>query len=304
MTRREALEELLRFLKAAKYEFVAVAPSTHAKVLSRPTPRTLSTRDIFGWNRAFDSSDASAAVIALLQAADALDTSNGKLRSKIRVASLGDDLLLHSAYPTDDIDAVFFGPDTYRFTRFIEQKLPQIGAVNWLVDMGAGSGAGAIAAAKLREFATVTMIDTNAAALEFAAINAAVAGVRAETSVADAIPHGPDLVVANPPYMMDKVGRSYRDGGRLMGGEVALNWAKQAMACLAARGAMLLYTGAAYVNGEAPLAIALGSACAKAGFDCHVIEIDPDVFGDELSQPQYASVERIAALGMLIRASK
>jgi threonine dehydrogenase-like Zn-dependent dehydrogenase len=257
-------------------------------------------RDILGWNRAFDPSDATPAVVALLQAADALDMVAGKLRSRVRVASLGDELLLHSAYPTNDIDAVFFGPDTYRFTRFVEQQLPQFPNANWLVDMGAGSAAGAIAAAKRRQFATVTMIDTNAAALELASINAAVAGVSAQTLLTDAIPCGPDLIIANPPYMVDAAGRSYRDGGRLLGGAVTLDWAKQALACLAPRGAMLLYTGAAYVDGEAPLVTELVSACVEAGFECQVTEIDPDVFGDELAQPQYSAVDRIAAVGVLV----
>jgi hypothetical protein len=30
-------------------------------------------------------------------------------------------------------------------------------------------------------------------------------------------------------------------------------------------------------------------------------EIDPDVFGEELDQPSYQNVERIAAIGALIR---
>jgi hypothetical protein len=302
VTRREALEELLRYLKAAHYDFVVVTPSTHATVLSRPAPQTLSLRDIFGWNRRFKPGDLSPVLLALLQAADALDMVDGNLRSRVRVASLGNELLLHSAYPTDEVDAVFFGPDTYRFIRFVQQQLPQLGSANWLVDMGAGSGAGAIATAALRQFAKITMIDTNAAALELASINAAVAGVTAETLLSHAISCGPDLIIANPPYMLDPARRSYRDGGRLFGAEVTVDWAKQAIASLAAGGAMLLYTGAAYIDGEAPLLTELASACAEAGFDCEVTEIDPDVFGDELAQRQYASVERIAAVGVLIRA--
>lgn len=300
MTRTEALAELLRFLKAADYRFVAVTPATHAKVLSRPAPRALGLRDIFGWNRPFDARAVSPTLLGLLEAADALDSEHGKLRSRVRVASLGGDLLLHGAYPTNAPDAVFFGPDTYRFARFIEQKLPHLGESKWLVDMGAGSGAGAIAAATFARFARVTMIDANESALELAQVNAAAAGVRAEATLADSIPAGADLVIANPPYMMDAAGRSYRDGGGLLGGEIAIDWVRQALARLTPGGAMLLYTGAAFVDGEAPLAAELAKACAHfATFE--LTEIDPDVFGEELDQSHYQRVERIAAVGAVIR---
>ena len=301
MISREALAELLRYLKIAHYRFVAVTPATHARVVSRPAPRTLGLRDIFGWNRVFDQGDVSEAVIALLQAAGALESQEGKLRSKVRVASLGEELLLHSSYPTDEADAVFFGPDTYRFARFIEQQLPRLGKTQWLVDMGSGSGAGAIAAARLRKFAKVTMIDTNAAALDLARINAAAASVDAEMILSDTIPGGADLIIANPPYMIDAAGRSYRDGGDLFGGQVALDWARQALEQLQPGGAMLLYTGAAFVDGQAPLIAELERMCAETGSTVDIAEIDPDVFGEELDQPHYTPVERIAAIGAVLR---
>ena len=145
------------------------------------------------------------------------------------------------------------------------------------------------------------MIDVNAAALELAAINAGVAGVTAEPSLADSIPRGADLVVANPPYMIDPAGRSYRDGKGLLGGEVSLAWAKQALTGLAAGGTMLLYTGAAYVGGQAPLLQELGNACAGGRATFELTEIDPDVFGEALDQPHYRGVERIAAVGIVIK---
>jgi len=300
VTRREALAGLLRHLKVEDYGFVAVTPATHARVLSRPAPRMPGLRDIFGWNRAFRENEVDPAILAFLRAADACEDRCGVLRSKVRVASLGGDLFLHSAYPTVQADAVFLGPDTYRFARFVERHLPRFDGARWLVDMGAGSGAGAIAAARMGRFAPITLVDTNAAALELAAINAEVAAVAAETLLADGIPAGAGLVIANPPYMMDKAGRSYRDGGGLLGGAVALDWAEQAMARLAPGGAMLLYTGVAFAGGEAPLLAALAGACVKKGWRLEVEEVDPDVFGEELDQPGYEGVERIAAVGMVL----
>ncbi len=303
MTQEEALAELLRHLKSDRYQFITVTPATHAKVVARQLSGAPSLRDIFGWNRPFEQSDLSPALFALLDAGGALERKDGRLRSKVRVASLGEDLLLHGAFPTHDADSVFFGPDTYRFARLIEERLPRLGDGKWLVDMGAGSGAGAITAARLRSFRTTTLVDVNASALRVAAINAEVAGVAVETWLSDRVPQGADLIIANPPYMIDFARRSYRDGGELLGGAVALDWARQALACLAPGGAMLLYTGAAYVDGAAPLVEELARACAACGKALELSEIDPDVFGDELDQPHYARVERIAAVGAVFIAS-
>lgn len=296
----EPLAELLRHLKAAQYHFITVTPATHARVLARPFEGPVSLRDIFGWNRPFDPGDLNPALLALLRAADALELREGRLRSRVRVASLGEDLLLHGAFPTDEADAVFFGPDTYRFTRFVQQRLPQLGRAAWLVDMGAGSGAGALASTRFKAFGRATLIDVNAAALSLAAVNLAAAGVSAETLLSDAVPAGADLVIANPPYMIDTTGRAYRDGGGLFGGAVSLAWAKQGLARLAPGGTMLLYTGAAYVDGKAPFLDALATACAETGSSLELDEIDPDLFGDELEQLDYAQVERIAAVGAVI----
>jgi methylase of polypeptide subunit release factors len=298
--RTEALGELLRSLKAAKYHFIAVTPATHAQVLARRLVGKPSLRDIFGWNRRFGPGDLSSVQLDLLEAADALDDADGRLRSRVRVATLGPDLILHGAFPTIGVDSVFLGPDTYRFARFIEFQLPRTPEDGWLVDMGAGSGAGTIAALRLRQFAKATMVDVNNAALKLAAINAAVAGVRADTLAATAMPAGADLVIANPPYMMDAEARSYRDGGNLLGGAIAIDWARQALTKLAPGGTMLLYTGVAYADGRSPALDELAIACADASAALEISEIDPDVFGDELSKPQYQGVERIAAIGAVI----
>ena len=302
MTAGEPLAELLRTLKAAGYRFVAVTPATHHKVITRPAPNAVSLRDIFGWNRPFEHSDLSADLLALLRAAEAVEPCADKLRSLVRVASLGDDLLVHSAFPTDDPDSVFFGPDSYRFARFITQHIDRAGSADWLVDMGAGSGAGAIAARRARAGSRTTLVDINARALRLAAINAEAAGIAAETLLADAVPRGAGLIVANPPYMMDSDARSYRDGGELLGGAVALDWVRQSLAALPPGGTMLLYTGVAYCGGTAPFIEALEPLCAAAGAALAVDELDPDVFGDELDQPAYRDVERIAVIGAVIGA--
>ena len=62
-------------------------------------------------------------LLALMDDAGVLSPSGDFLRSTVRISSIDDDLFLHSAYPIIKEDAVFFGPDTYRFARFIQQTL-------------------------------------------------------------------------------------------------------------------------------------------------------------------------------------
>lgn len=296
----EPLLQLLRQLEQRHYEFVTVTPATHARVLRRRRDDDPTLRDIFGWNQPFMPTQLDPELLSVLEAANALEQYEGQLRSTVRVASLGGSLFLHSSFPTERSDSIFFGPDTYRFLRFVEQQLTRVNAPQWIVDMGAGSGAAGIVVAKRYGPTRATLIDVNPAALRFAQINAAFAGVDVETISSHTIPHGPDLVIANPPYMMDANKRTYRDGGDLLGGAVALDWARQALAALHAGGTMLLYSGAAYQRGRAPLIDGLGCACESAGAALIIDELDPDVFGEELDNAAYAQVERIAAVGAVI----
>jgi SAM-dependent methyltransferase len=169
-----------------------------------------------------------------------------------------------------------------------------------MVDFGAGSGAGGINAARLAPDARVTLVDINPAALDLARVNALAADVAVKLVSELAEGEAPDVVIANPPYMMDDAGRAYRDGGDLLGGRVALDWAMQAVGALRTGGTLLLYTGAAYTKGEAPLITALNRICRDAAASITIEKIDPDVFGEELEKPSYNQVERIGAIGAVI----
>jgi methylase of polypeptide subunit release factors len=299
MSRADALLHLLRTLAERDYRFTTVTPATHARVLARPGPDTPTLTEVFGWNRPFREEQIEADLLDLLRRAGALREDEDGLRSAVRVASLGRDLFLHSAFPTEAEDAVFFGPDTYRFAAFVARHLPSAAAN--VVDMGAGSGAGAIAAARLVPSASITLVDRNDAALKLAAVNAAAAGVKVALDEGREVPRGADVVLANPPYMIDCQRRSYRDGGALLGGEVSRAWAQQAAERLAPGGTLLLYTGAAYASGHSPLLDALADIAHDAGAALAIEELDPDVFGEELDQPGYEEVERIAAVGVVLR---
>jgi methylase of polypeptide subunit release factors len=261
-------------------------------------------RDIFGWSMRFRRESLPGDLWAPLEAAGlAEDAGAGLWRSRLRISSAAGTLFLHSAFPTDDPDSVFFGPDSYRFIAFLEAELPALGARRGLVDIGAGSGVGGIAATRLVPGAALTLADINPLALRLARANAAHAGLQAalvETPGLKGVADGFDTVIANPPFVMDKGERTYRDGGDLHGLQLSLDWAEEAMARLPAGGAMLLYTGSAIVGGRDGFREALARSAEARGFRLRYAELDPDIFGELLEEPAYRDVERIAAVGAVL----
>lgn len=258
--------------------------------------------DVFGWNRAFAAGDIEPAILDLMRRADILGHRWGRLASRLRVASLGERLFLHSAYPPRGHGAVFFGPDTYRFADLIAAETPAR-APGAVVDIGAGSGAGGLIAADLWPGARLTLTDLNPAALALARVNAAGRAVTLlEGSGLAGFEGDIDLALANPPFITsggitDAGGRRYRDGGGAFGAEVTLDWTAQVLPRLAAGGRFILYTGAAIVRGRDPLYEALQQRAADAGCALRYREIDPDIFGGLLLRPDYWRVERLAAVG-------
>jgi hypothetical protein len=297
-----ALRSILREL--GPYQFVTPTPATHRRFLERNRRDARDLRDVFGWSLPFAPGLLPKGLLRALERGDLLATAEGgRLRSKVRVSTLGGLRFVHSAYPTDARDAVFFGPDSYRFVLFLRSQLPKVGRSTRLVDMGAGSGVGGIVASSLVPGAAIALLDVNPAALLFASANAADAGVAVELVEGSRLGDvaGPvDLVIANPPYIMDDAERAYRHGGGMHGAQLSLDWALEAAERLAPSGTMLLYTGAAIVDGRDGLREALETALP--GLDCGLAyeEIDPDVFGEELEKPLYREVERIAAVGAAI----
>ena len=78
-------------------------------------------------------------------------------------------------------------------------------------------------------------------------------------------------------------------------------WAEEAMRRLTPRGCMLLYTGSAIVDGGDPFRERLDALAREHDCSLEYEEIDPDIFGDELTRDAYAGVERLAAVGAVIR---
>jgi hypothetical protein len=69
---------------------------------------------------------------------------------------------------------------------------------------------------------------------------------------------------------------------------------------LAPGGRLILYTGSAVVRGRDVVRDALAEAAEARRCDLRYREIDPDVFGEELEQPQYGDVDRIALVAAIV----
>lgn len=302
----QALLQLGQRLRADGYRFTCVTPATHSRVNAREgSGQASSLRDVFGWSRPFAPGLVSNDELQLLERAQVLVPRGELLGSAVRWSSLDDLLLVHSAFPTDASDAVFFGPDSYRFAQVIHEHLQHNPRpVEHAVDIGCGSGVGALLIARAAQHAQVSAVDINPLALRYATINAALAGVSnvsvAPSDVLDGISGTFDLIVANPPYMLDRSARTYRHGGGALGAELSLRIVEQACERLTRHGTLLLYTGVAIVDGRDALLEAIRLRLAGPQWAWVYREIDPDVFGEQLAEPGYEQVERIAAVALTV----
>jgi methylase of polypeptide subunit release factors len=243
--------------------------------------------------------------------ANALESDGTWLKSKVRFSSLGQLLLMHSQFPTTTADAVFFGPDTYRFARALRATLAAW--PGWkpkrMIDIGCGSGAGGFFVSSiLPERPELVLGDINDEALRYAAINAAINDIQDVTVVKSDILAGiegrADFIICNPPYLVDPAGRVYRNGGGQLGFDLALRILAQGISHLTPDGQMLLYTGAPVVDGVDQFFSAVEPVLKSAGRAFTYEELDPDVFGEELEQPSYSNTDRIAVVALNVRMRK
>lgn len=296
-----ALLQLGRALQERGYRFTTVTPATHARVNARAgNEQARSVEDVFGWSRPFRDGVLPAAWLDLMRAGDVLRGHGDGWRSTIRASTLDGALYLHSAYPTTAADSVFFGPDTYRFAAAIERHLADGRPLRRAVDIGCGAGPGAVVVALARPAAEVVGVDINAQALRHTRLNAALAGASnvaaRHSDLLSAVDGAFDLIVANPPYLLDRGERAYRHGGGALGEGLSLAIADLAGSRLVPGGTLLLYTGTAVCGGVDGFRERLVPRLQAAGLDWSYRELDPDVFGEELLEPAYDSADRIAAV--------
>lgn len=306
----QALLELGRALKRSGYRFTTITPASHARVLARPLTQPASLTDIFGWSRQFRLGELDDQFAAAARAADVLEQRGGCLKSSVRFSTLRNQLFVHSAFPTDQADTVFFGPDTYRFARMIGGAIAGMHFRRRkrikILDLGAGSGAGGLDAAALLSDLDprVTLSDINRRALRYCRINAALNGVDnvdvVESDLFANVGGSYDLIIANPPYLADKLGRTYRHGGGEFGSELSVRIVEEGVPHLAPGGRLVLYTGSAIVGGRDYLHETLTALLHGRALRMSYEEIDPDVFGEELDHSPYDRVDRIAVIGVTV----
>jgi methylase of polypeptide subunit release factors len=296
----DPLLQLGRALRASGYHFITVTPEAHRRVNARPlTQVARSVRDVFGWSRPFTPEVLPRPLLELLERAEMVEhLPQGRLRSLVRFSSLGGGLYLHDAYPTLAEDAVFFGPDTYRFAALLS-RVP--GRFRRAVDLGCGSGAGGLSMAGRVD--VLVLSDVSPRALRFSRINAALNGVSGVECVSSdglsAIPGEVDLVMVNPPYLVDEDSRTYRHGGGHYGIELSVRFTREALERLGPGGTFVLYSGTPVVDGEDQLKAALQPLLQQPGLQAHYEELDPDVFSEELEKRPYAHVERLAVVSLV-----
>ncbi len=280
-------------LRAAGYQFVTSTPETHRRVLARGGPAR-DLRDVFGFSKPYTEGIVPPAMESLLKAAGQLQREGQLNKSGLRYSSLYSMLFAHSAYPTLSADSVFFGPDTYRYAALLKARVERAGNV---ADVGAGSGAGGLSLTPRAD--SVQLLDINPAALLLARANAELNGLSARVAHSDVLSgaEGPlDLVIANPPYLVDEGARVYRDGGGPRGTALSLRIVREALERLAPGGRLLLYTATPVIEGAHALWPALLPLLRNTRHEYW--ELDPDVFGEELERPAYADVERIAVVAL------
>lgn len=304
-TKDRALLSLLETLEARGYDFITPTPTTIGRIHARGRTAE-SLRDVLGWSLPFRRDVLDGEIHDLLAEGGGIEPAGGGFsKSRFRASRVHGQLFLHSAYPTDDDDAVFLGPDSYRFADFVTAELAREPARRSITDIGAGAGVGGVIAALASPGAEVRLTDVNPRALHLAQVNAAHAGVTVDcvrTSGFEGLADDLDVVTANPPYIAGVDGSLYQDGGDLHGGRLSLDWARAAMRHLSPDGRFLLYTGSAILNGgRDQLKGELERVVAEAGCRMSYRELDPDVFNDDLARPAYDDAERIAAVGVVIR---
>src|SRR5690606_35589229 len=218
-SQQQALLYLLTFLKQQDYQFTTITPLSHQRILNRKKNEIYKQRtlqDIFGWNLNFKKTDLDSALFTLLQEHQLLQVQEDQYLSQVRVSSLDGELFIHSAFPTTQQDAVFFGPDTYRFVYHLKQYLAtEPRPFKRAAEICCGTSAAAISIAKyFPDHEEIFVADLNPKALLYSQLNIDFSGFTSispvQSNLFSNLEGQFDLIFANPPYLIDPEQRQYR----------------------------------------------------------------------------------------------
>ena len=304
-SQQQALLYLLNFLKQQDYQFTAITPLSHQRILDRKQNdlnKKITLKDIFGWNLGFKKTDLDPALFSILEEHQLLKFQENLYLSQVRVASLNNALFIHSAFPTIEQDAVFFGPDTYRFAYHLKQYLAsRSDPLKRAVELCCGTSAAAISIAKyFPDYDELIVADLNPKALLYSQMNIDFAGLKkihpVQSDLFANLQGQFDLIFANPPYLIDPHQRQYRHGGdELDGNALSFRIIKEGIQHLNPRGCIFLYTGVTVTQDGNRFVEHLENLMRQyKNISWSYEEIDPDIFGEELEQPAYQHVDRIA----------
>jgi hypothetical protein len=160
------------------------------------------------------------------------------------------------------------------------------------------AGVDGIVAARAANDAVLTIADINPKALFLASINAEAAGIRlARSSVAPG-PNRSTVRLGGDAFPIHDRCRSSGLSRRwsLFGASLSLDWTIKGAALLSPQARLIMHTGVSKVGGRDVLLEALRERLPVGETELAYRELDPDIFGDELEQPQYWDVERIAVV--------
>ena len=304
-SQQQALLYLLNFLKQQDYQFTAITPLSHQRILDRKQNdlnKEITLKDIFGWNLGFKKTDLDPALFSILEEHQLLKFQENLYLSQVRVASLNNALFIHSAFPTIEQDAVFFGPDTYRFAYHLKQYLAsRSDPLKRAVELCCGTSAAAVSIAKyFPDYDELIVADLNPKALLYSQMNIDFAGLKkihpVQSDLFANLQGQFDLIFANPPYLIDPHQRQYRHGGdELDGNALSFRIIKEGIQHLNPQGCIFLYTGVTVTQDGNRFVEHLENLMRQyKNISWSYEEIDPDIFGEELEQPAYQHVDRIA----------
>lgn len=296
-----ALADLGRLLAQSDYRFTTVTPTSHALVNRRrgnDVARDL--QGVFGWNRPFHPNVLPSRILRAAERAEVLESAGPLKRSAVRFSSIGDRLFVHSAFPANRRDSVFFGPDTYRFTNLVSRALP---GGRSLLELCCGAGAAAIC--HWNSYSRVVMADLNPRAVSYAGVNARInarTGGPPELEILESDLYGSidgefDAIIANPPYRIDPEHRLYREAGA-RGIELAVRIVREGVKRLSPQGRLVLCTGVPMVGGEDRFFDSVAEILGDRPYQYE--ELDVDVFGGELARGECTGIDRIALVALIV----